>query len=36
MTSARTINAQHPKNVGVVVQTMERRLNLLEAARKMV
>jgi hypothetical protein len=27
MTSEGTINAQHPKNVGVIIRTMERGLN---------
>jgi len=35
MTSARIINAQHPKNVGAIVQTIERRSNFLEKIRKM-
>jgi hypothetical protein len=35
MTNAGVISAQHPKNVGVVNQTMEGRPNLLEEARRM-
>jgi len=33
MTSAGAINAQHSKNVGAIVQTIERRLNLHEETR---
>jgi hypothetical protein len=36
MTSARRINAQHPKNVWAIGQTTKRRPNSPEEARKMV
>jgi hypothetical protein len=35
MTSAGTINAQHPKNGRVIVQTIERRPNAPEKAKRM-
>jgi len=35
MTSARMINAQHPKNAKAVVQTIERKPNPLKEARRM-
>jgi hypothetical protein len=35
MINARVISVQHPKNVGVVVQTIERWLNPLEEVGKM-
>jgi len=35
MISARVINAQHPKNERIIIQTIERRPNALEKTKRM-
>ncbi len=36
MTSARSINVQHPKNAGAIVRTTKMRPNLPEEAKRVV